>query len=271
MKKLIADQFITDSVGFPPKGGTWKHLQEAHQETADWITNFLKIKNYNPFAIYILFGLEVAAVGGDVQISSGVVYYNHELFYVDGVTITPIVGQVPVLSIVESFVASAEADPVEFTDNVDHDVHMVRKMAITQAVSGSTIGDVYTSQRMLSPYVHNTTAANFNADKTIYFLGHENIKTTATNNTGGTILFNVSTVITQSIVVGAKVTMQVQFGGTASVSINATSGFKTILSQAPAGFVLGSPNTVNSKKLLFEFTLLTPTMIDVKVFEYTEI
>ena len=132
---------ITQAAQFPVKQGTLVHLQLAYQEALNALALAIIGPSYNANNAYILFGCQNTGAGAAVNISSGAVYYNGEVFLVDQTNFFLGAGQVPVANI-QSSLFTVNADPVLFTDNVQRNVHQIRKIAIVPGASGSgQVGD----------------------------------------------------------------------------------------------------------------------------------
>lgn len=135
MKKLD-NSFITNASQQPIKKGTLQFLQEAHQETAISIFKAMVGSTYANTTPYVLFGLIDSGSGLVHNISAGAIVLFDEIFLVDAVAFTSPSGEVPVMSInITQY--TTDADPVTFTDLSIHNVHNIRKYAITSGVSGS--------------------------------------------------------------------------------------------------------------------------------------
>lgn len=132
---------VSTTKGLPIKGGTWQHLQAAYGEAFDAVLKNLIGSTYDPTKGYILNGCINTGTGLNFAISAGAVFFNGEIYLVDAVTFTAAGGQTAVCSIVDTFFTAANADPVQFTDSVNRNVHKISKIVIASGVAGSTIAD----------------------------------------------------------------------------------------------------------------------------------
>ena len=269
MKRLLTTP-ITDSVGFPPKAGTWEFLQDAVKEAADALARALPGKAYSNAKMYIIHGLDYTEAGGNWTMTAGAVYYNGEIYLVPGVTLPIIGGQFPVLNVdATQFFTDPTADPVEFTDNNDYNVHNIRQILVTNGTSltGTPYGDCI---RLLSPYVRQSTLTSFSGPLSIDFSGHQFIKVNGTSNTGGVI--SVGGTFQSQRTLGARVQLMVEFGSSpATLQIN--SG--VILVYQSSGLTIGDIGMlavpaldVTNKKIYLDMHY-TSQGLEVKIYEYT--
>ena len=169
MKKLIANTYITSSVGFPVKGGTWDFLQEAHQETAKAIVDGLLQGSSSDTIIY---GCEYSDDGVNYTVTAGAIYHSGEIFLVDAVgsTALPTGSDLVIYKLATTFATSSDKDPVSFAGGGSNNVHSIRKIVIqtgTAATSGY-LGDYddlirygkFTDSGIVFATVGSTTWAN---------------------------------------------------------------------------------------------------------------
>lgn len=137
--KKIDYSFITSSAAQPFKQGTLKHLQDAYIEALYGVTQGL-INNTS--GLTILNGcVNSTPVGATYTISPGTVYYQGEIYIVDAVTLVVVGAPIPVMNVVTTYYTDPSADPVTFTDSVTHNVHEIRKVVISLALTGTGIVD----------------------------------------------------------------------------------------------------------------------------------
>jgi hypothetical protein len=139
MKKLITSS-ITNSAQLPIKKGTLDFLQLAYQEGFAAIVKSLIGPTYNPGTVYVLRGLVNTGVNPAYNITEGVVFYNGEIFLVDNTAFTLTGLNVAVFNIATTQYTT-DADPVTFTDAVPRNIHDIRKVTITGALTGTGIAD----------------------------------------------------------------------------------------------------------------------------------
>ena len=133
--KILNISDISSSNAMPVKSGTLQFLQDAHKETvAGLITNILP----NPISgtVYIISGCVNLGMGSVYNISAGVIYYNGEIFNFDGASFT-LTGLQKAYARIETTQYITNADPVQFTDGVNRNVHNIRKFVIENTITSS--------------------------------------------------------------------------------------------------------------------------------------
>lgn len=133
--KILNISDISSSNAMPVKSGTLQFLQDAHKETvAGLITNILP----NPISgtVYIISGCLNSGTGSVYNISAGVIYYNGEIFNFDGASFT-LTGLQKAYARIETTQYITNADPVQFTDGVNRNVHNIRKIVIENTITSS--------------------------------------------------------------------------------------------------------------------------------------
>jgi hypothetical protein len=133
--KILNISDISSSNAMPIKSGTLQFLQDAHKETiAGLVTNILP----NPITgtIYILSGCVNSGTGSVYNISAGVIYYNGEIFNFDGISFT-LTGLEKAYARIETTQYITNADPVQFTDGVNRNVHNIRKFVVENTITSS--------------------------------------------------------------------------------------------------------------------------------------
>lgn len=134
MRKLDTSQ-ISVAARFFPKSGTLDHLQLAYQECVNAIIQAMIGSGYDPTKVYILFGCVNSGNAQAMVISAGAVFYNGEVYLVDAVNLYPGAGLVAIANYQLTY-NQVNADPVTFTDNVQRNVHQIRKFQIVAGDSG---------------------------------------------------------------------------------------------------------------------------------------
>ena len=133
--KILNISDISNSNAMPVKSGTLQFLQDAHKETvAGLITNILP----NPISgtVYIISGCVNSGVLPIHNLSAGVIYYNGEIFNFDGATFT-LTGLQKAYARIETTQYLTNADPVQFTDGVNRNVHNIRKFVVENTITSS--------------------------------------------------------------------------------------------------------------------------------------
>lgn len=134
MKRLKTSD-ISASTGFPVKEGTLEFLQDAYKEGLAGIVSNL-VENPQVNTIYILSGCVNSTVAPIHTLSAGVLYYNGEIYLFDGATFT-LTGLQKAYARIETTQFVTNADPVEFTDGVNRNVHDIRKIVIEGTTTNS--------------------------------------------------------------------------------------------------------------------------------------
>jgi hypothetical protein len=133
--KILNTSDISPSVAMPIKSGTLKFIQDAHKEALNGL-----IKNIidTPIVdtVYILSGCVNSLTAPNYNISEGVLYVNGEVFDFDG-TIFATSGLQKAYARIETTQFVANADPVQFTDGVNRNVHNIRKIVIENTITSS--------------------------------------------------------------------------------------------------------------------------------------
>jgi hypothetical protein len=135
MKKIKTTD-ITTSAAMPVKQGTLNHLQSAYTE----ILSALYLSSNRVNIIAIVWGCKLTQVGSNWTISAGAVYFalTNEIYLCDTTSGTLGVGQNIVGTITTTNLTAANADPVQFSDGSNNNVHLIEKMVWSSASSGTT-------------------------------------------------------------------------------------------------------------------------------------
>lgn len=131
MKQIKTSDIVTGA-GFPVKKGTIDLWKEALLETANAI---VKGMVYDPSVPIILFGCENSTAPPTYTLTAGAIYFNGEVYLVPAVTFTA--AGTAVATVTTTNIVAADADPVKFSNQVNHNVHEDRTIVIVDAVSGS--------------------------------------------------------------------------------------------------------------------------------------
>lgn len=233
MRKIDSSS-ITNSVGMPWKAGTFVHLQAAYQEVFDGLTRNL-FPHYQANTVYILYGCVNSGSGLSYTISAGAVYYNGEIFLVDAVTFTAAAGQVPVATIGTTYYTDPAADPVQFTDGSNKNVHQIRKVVIAAATSGSGISD-YSSFGNSALVLKSSIGSAMPPTLSLTFTRDENTEyTSAPNNCAITLDATGARP-------GAIRRIKWTFGSSLTLTINTGSGQTVIKDSGDLAAVSGANN-----------------------------
>ncbi len=144
MRKLDTSA-VSGTVGLPLKAGSLVHIQLAYQEAISALGKALAGSAYDPTKMYVLNGCVNSGSGNNYNISAGSVFYNGEMYLVDAAVFSVsganvavgIVPNPPGNTIGLSFFSDVTADPVQFTDGIDRNVHQIRKCVVQPGLSGS--------------------------------------------------------------------------------------------------------------------------------------
>lgn len=134
MKRLDTSA-ISSSVALPIKAGTLEFLQDSWKEgLAGIVSNLVESPQAN--TIYVLSGCVNSTTAPIHTLSAGVLYLNGEIYQFDGATFT-LTGLQKAYARIEVTQFVTNADPVEFTDGVDRNVHNIRKIVIEGTTTNS--------------------------------------------------------------------------------------------------------------------------------------
>lgn len=149
MKNLLTNS-ISTTVGFPVKSGTLDFLQTASSEMLNALGRSIIGKDFSSSTPYALYGCNNTTAGGTgtlYTIQEGAILWNGVLYLCPGGVITLPAGSTVYITKYTSYVTSAVADPVTFTDGVARNVHQDTTMLVSySAIAPSpTAGFEYSS------------------------------------------------------------------------------------------------------------------------------
>ena len=131
--KILDLSPITSVNEFPVKSGTLQFIQDSYKESlAQALTSLVEVND--PTQVYILSGLHNTGTGTTYNVTSGVVYFNGELFDVAAFSFTLTGSQLPYPSVVTTQYTT-NADPVTFTDGTPRNVHNIRTFVVTNTTT----------------------------------------------------------------------------------------------------------------------------------------
>ncbi len=134
MKQLYTGN-ITDNAAMPIKKGTLDFLQLSYQEL--FAELLLEMNpNINPANVNVLRGGYILGGGTSWSITPGAVLFNGEIFLIPG---NPVTSSNPTLSIGLTQYSGADADPVQFTDGNNYNVHNIRQAVLTDNDTSSNL------------------------------------------------------------------------------------------------------------------------------------
>jgi hypothetical protein len=146
MKKIITSD-ISTGIGMPIKSGTLDHLQSAYKEALDFVTRNL-IGNYDANKVYIISGCVLYLDGAVTKVTEGAMFYGGEIYLVDNSSIGIAPFNYPICNISTTFFSGTNADPVNFTDGIDRNVHEIKKITLANGTSGSGLIDFVDCTRL---------------------------------------------------------------------------------------------------------------------------
>lgn len=132
MKIIDTTQVVDPSTLQPFTSKSLKFLQDSTKELCEWIASTIIGQSYDNTKAYVLNGV---LPYGTNQYSDGIILYGGELYYTAGKSTTTAFLLVPVMTI--DTANDATADPVTFSDLTSKNVHNIRTLILSDAVSGS--------------------------------------------------------------------------------------------------------------------------------------
>lgn len=132
MNKILTTSISDPTIQQPFTGHSLDFLQNANKEVALGLARMLADGAYSSSNAYVISGLEQY---GTNQYSGGYVLYGEEIYSCDGKSTTTAFVNTAVLTL--TVTNDATSDPITFTDGVPRNVHNVRKMVMSDAVSGT--------------------------------------------------------------------------------------------------------------------------------------
>lgn len=137
MNTIITTSILDPSIQQPFTGPSLDFLQNATKEQSAAFARGMIGDFYNSAIAYILHGVNPY---GTNQYKEGYIFWNGEVYYCPGKSTTTAFANVPVLTI--TVTNDATADPTIFSDLVPRNVHNVRRLIMSDAVSGSGTFDL---------------------------------------------------------------------------------------------------------------------------------
>jgi hypothetical protein len=138
MKKIKTTD-ITSTSAMPLKKGSLDHLQAAYTETIQDVNKAYWAGDRAGTQPMALHGLINSGSGSTFTISAGALMLDtySEVFRCDAQTVVVNVGQVLVGTVTTTYLTATDADPVEFSDSTSNNVHEIRKIVWSSALSGT--------------------------------------------------------------------------------------------------------------------------------------
>lgn len=133
--KRLSTANISASVAMPIKSGTLEFIQDAYKEAfTAMITNITELPVTG--TIYILSGCRNTSTAPIYTITAGWVYYNGEIYQVPAASFT-LTGLQKAYARIDVTQFITNADPVQFTDGIDRNVHNIRRLVIEGTITSS--------------------------------------------------------------------------------------------------------------------------------------
>lgn len=137
MNKIDTTQIVDPTSQQPFTGRSLQFLQEGLQDALNALGRGLVGADYNTSTVYVLNGLEMTGVNNDV--ANGYVFYNQELWLVEGATNTA--AFIDGVVLIQSTPIDPAYDPVVFSDGVPKNVHNIRRLQVVDQLPGSGVAD----------------------------------------------------------------------------------------------------------------------------------
>lgn len=138
--KILDTTAITNASQFPVKKGTLQFMQDAHRESLAATIKSLIGPSYNSAVIYMMSGGINSGVLPTYNVAAGAIFYNGEVYDFAGASFTATGSNVGVWTTLQTQYTT-DADPVTFTDSTVRNVHNIRKMQLSQALTGTGLAD----------------------------------------------------------------------------------------------------------------------------------
>ncbi|MCC8426581.1 hypothetical protein [Mucilaginibacter sp. UR6-11] len=147
MKKLDLAP-IAPGISMYVKGGTLSFLQLAFQEPIAECEKSRIGSSYDSTKGYILNGCLNSGSGSNYVISAGSVFFNGEVYIVPAASFT-ISGPNVAVGVITTTQFIADADPTDFTDGNQRNVHNIRQINFQSGLSGSGAFDFNNAVNLL--------------------------------------------------------------------------------------------------------------------------
>lgn len=137
MNKILTTSVSDPTIGQPLTAKSLEFLQNANKEISLGFAQAMVGESYDVTKAYVLKGLDAY---GTNQYREGWLLWNGEVYYSAGKASTTAFSNVAVMTI--TVTNDATADPLTFTDLVVRNVHNVRRLVLSDAVSGTGTFDL---------------------------------------------------------------------------------------------------------------------------------
>lgn len=134
--KILNTAPIAPGIAMYIKGGTLAFLQLAYKEALAELTTSRIGSTYDTTKGYVLNGCVNSGSGSSYVISAGSIFFSGEVYLVPAETFT-ISGSNIAEGIITTTQYIADADPTDFTDGNQRNVHNIRQIVFSPALAGS--------------------------------------------------------------------------------------------------------------------------------------
>ena len=135
MNNIFTNSIVDPNIGQPFTGPSLKFLQNATSEMLEGLVAGLSSVAYTNGSPIALYGMQKILISGTTyQFGNGYVFLNNEICIYSGTSAINI-SQTPILKVTS--VADPIADPLLFSDNVFRNVHMIRRLSLTDGALNS--------------------------------------------------------------------------------------------------------------------------------------
>lgn len=198
MPKLIKTNSIVDpAIQQPFTGKSLAWLQQWGEDSTFYLVrSMLGDANYTAGAFAVQ-GVRNTGTNPVVNISNGAILYAGEFFVCDGLSTTLTGANVVIANVVETF--DGTIDPITFTDGVPRSVHSVRKIVLTQGLTGTGAFDYSTIVFIqdVSPKTKRIAIGDWNMDVTVGVNVAHGLDFTKITNVSVMIISDTSAIITE--------------------------------------------------------------------------
>ncbi len=156
MNRIITTSILDPLIQQPFTGRSLDFIQDATKNVILGVTQSLIGESYDSSKAYIIKGLDAY---GTNQYNEGFVLWGGEIYYSPGKSSITAFANVPVLTI--TVANDATADPVTFSDLVSRNVHNVRTLVLSDAVSGSGTFDLSNAIYIHHPWINITGGVGY--------------------------------------------------------------------------------------------------------------
>jgi len=111
------------------------HLQNSYTNVLNALATGIVGRTFSSGTVYAIAGLKTTPGAGVTSYSPGLVYYNGEVLYFAGATLTD--PTTPNVTLVNLAVTYAAADPTTFETGATHNVHQLRRVTLSNGTSGT--------------------------------------------------------------------------------------------------------------------------------------